>query len=429
VKVPEDPRPRTHDTLSRRSFFARGGGVVAGVALLGGTVWATAPAARRARRIAGRDGPVRHIVISCAENRSFDHLYGFAAPVQAAGFGPGPGYTQPDASGGAHAPFELEALSSGDPPHSWRAVHRQWNGGAMDGFYTTAERDNGDGNQALGYYTARQLPFYHSLFGTAGLCANFFSSVLGPTLPNRYYLMSGTSGGVTTNAVRGYDVFDSAGWPMILDLLDDAGLTWKIYNHFNEDVDAGDTNNVAVFWSRYAHDPRTTATKDDYVRDLAAGRLPQVSWIIPSFTLGSDEHPPASVTAGEAFQQEMITALRGSSAWEHAAFLLTYDEHGGFFDHVAPPRVDAYGLGVRVPLWVVSPLARRGAITSRRPADHASKLKFIERTFGLPTLASRNHRFDLATPTGDDYEANGAAAPPRDGNRGLSDLYDLFDFA
>jgi phospholipase C len=427
VNVPDDTRQREQSAYSRRNFLARGG-AVAGVAILGGTLWATGPGAGRARRASGTDGPIRHIIVSCQENRSFDHYYGFAPQVQAGGFGPGPGYTQPDASDGTHAPFELEALTSADPPHSWNPVHRQYNGGKMDGFYRTAQHDNGDGNQAMPFYTARELPFYYSLFSGFGLCANYFSSVLGPTLPNRYYLMSGTSGGITTNGIWGYGVFDSGGWPIILDLLDAAGVTWKIYNHYNDDVSVGDSNNVAVFWNRWAHDPRTIATKDDYLRDLASNRLPQVSWVVPSFTLGSDEHPSADVSAGMDFQQEMITALRRSSAWQHAAFLLTYDEHGGFFDHVPPPRVDAYGLGVRVPLWVIAPHARRGVITSRLPADHASTLKFIERTFHLPTLASQNHRFDLATPAGDDHEANGASAPPRDGYRGLSDLYDLFDF-
>jgi phospholipase C len=127
-------------------------------------------------------------------------------------------------------------------------------------------------------------------------------------------------------------------------------------------------------------------------------------------------------------QRDMIGALRRSRHRSHSAFLLTYDEHGGFFDHVAPPQVDAYGLGIRVPLWVVSPLARRGVVTSRKPAEHVSTLKLIERLHGLPTLASRNHTFDVSTPTGDGYDTGGVPAPPRDGLRAISDLYDLFDF-
>jgi phospholipase C len=95
---------------------------------------------------------------------------------------------------------------------------------------------------------------------------------------------------------------------------------------------------------------------------------------------------------------------------------------------VPPPQVDAYGLGIRVPLWVVSPHARRGVVTSSRPADHVSTLKFVERLWGLPTLASVNHTFDTSTPTGGDYDTGGAPAPPRDGLASLSDLFDLFHF-
>jgi phospholipase C len=126
-------------------------------------------------------------------------------------------------------------------------------------------------------------------------------------------------------------------------------------------------------------------------------------------------------------QQELIAALRASPLWGRSAYLLTYDEHGGFFDHVRPPVVDAYGLGVRVPLWVVSPLVKStGPVVAGKPADHSSTVKLIESLYDLPTLASVNHRFDTATPTGGNYQANGAPNPPRDGNSALSDLTELF---
>jgi phospholipase C len=302
-------------------------------------------------------------------------------------------------------------------------VHTQYDGGRMDGFYI----DNGDA--AMPFYTARELPFYYSLFDTAGLCANYFCSLLGPTWPNRFYLMSGTSGGITNNGFWGYGIFDSDRWPIILDLLDEAGVSWGIYNLGGiDDVPSGESDNVAVFWSRWAHDPRTVFTKADYLRDCRTGRLPEVSWLIPSFTHQVDEHPPADVSVGMRLQERMIKALRRSPAWHRSAFLLTYDEHGGFFDHVRPPQVDAYGLGIRVPLWVISPFARRGVTTSRRPAEHVSTLKLIERLHGLPTLASRNHTFDRSTPTGDGFDTGGAPAPPRDRLRSISDLYDLFEF-
>ena len=413
------------DAYTRRTFVKKSG--AAGVAILGGTLWASAPAAARARHGRGRS-PIDHLVVSCQENRSFDHYYGFAPQVQARRYGPPPGYTQPDAAGVGHAPFELTALRSVDPPHGWGDVHAQWNGGGMDGFYKVAALRTGSGDNAIPYYTARELPFYYSLFRDSGLCANYFCSLLGPTWPNRFYLMSGTSGGITTNGLWGYGIFDSSSWPIILDLLDEGGVSWKIYYIGSDGVEVGDTDNVAVFWSRWAHDPRTTATLDDYLEDCARGTLPNVSWIIPSFSMQFDEHPDADVSVGMGFQQQIITALRNSRLWKRSAFFLTYDEHGGFFDHVAPPQMDAYGLGVRVPLWVISPFARRGPIVSRRPADHVSTLKFIERAWGLPTLASRNHTFDASTPTGGNYNTGGAPAPPRDGYPGLSDLFDLFEF-
>jgi phospholipase C len=418
---------REKGAFTRRRFFERAG--AAGVAVAGGTLWATAPAAARARRFGKQRSPIRHLVISCQENRSFDHYFGYAGPVQRARLGPPRGYTQPDAQGVGHAPFEFTALSTPDPPHWWDAVHQQWNGGKMDGFYRSTQAFFGDGTMSIGYYTERELPYYYSLFrDSAALCGNYFCSVLGPTWPNRFYLMSGTSGGITTNGQWGYGIFDSASWPIILDLLDDAGVSWKIYYIGFDSVEAGDTDNVAVFWSRWAHDPRTTATIDEYYDDCARGTLPNVSWIIPSFSMQFDEHPPADVSVGMGFQQQAIQALQRGRSWGQSAFMLTYDEHGGFFDHVPPPQVDAYGLGIRVPLWVVSPHARRGVVTSSRPADHVSTLKFIERNWGLPTLAARNHTFDTSTPTGGDYDTGGAPAPPRDGDRRLSDLFDLFRF-
>ena len=383
-----------------------------------GSLWA---AAARARRGAP---PIRNLVISCQENRSFDSYFGYAPEVQRRGFGPPPGFSQPDASGVRHPVFHRTALRSADPRHTWASAHVQCAGGRMDGFFRSS------GNAAIGFYTADELPFYYALFDApdAVLCANYFCSILGPTSPNRLYLMSGTSGGITSNGYCCFGILDSEPWPIILDLLEEAGVTWKIYNRGGlEDVLGSDVDNVAWLWSRWAHDPRTSGTYDEYLRDCAIGTLPAVSWLIPSYTRHLDEHPPNDVSAGMRLQQQAIGALRASPLWPRSAFLLSYDEHGGFFDHVAPPQIDAYGLGIRVPLWVISPLLRRrGVVATRRPAEHVSTLKLIERVHGLPTLASRNHAFDHATPTGPGHDTYGAPAPPRDGLSAISDLTELF---
>jgi phospholipase C len=411
----------TGSSLTRRSFLRHAG--LGGAAVVGSRLWSPAPVVAAPRRRSVQL-PIDHVVISCQENRSFDHYFGYAPEVQTAGFGPPAGYSQPDSDGNPHEPFEFTDLTTGDPPHSWTAVHAQWDGGAMDGFYQVSEAVLGDGNQAIGYYTETELPFYYSLFDNSALVANYFCSLLGPTWPNRFYFAAGTSGGITTNGLWGYGIFD---YPIILDLLDAAGVTWKVYNITWDSVPFGNTDNVFVFWEKYAHDNRTRGNKGSFLNDARQGQLPQVSWVISSFARGLDEHPPADVTVGMDLQEELITALRDSPLWGSSAFLLTYDEHGGYFDHVPPPQIDAFGLGVRVPLWVVSPYAKKGPIQTSVPAEHTSTLKFLERLYGLPTLASQNHLFDTETPTGGNYQADGAPAPPRDGRSDVSDLFDCFD--
>ncbi|MEJ7705946.1 MAG: alkaline phosphatase family protein [Nocardioidaceae bacterium] len=320
-------------------------------------------------------------------------------------------------------PFHLPDTSSPDVGHGWEAIHQEWNFGKMDGFFTT------DGRQALGYYKQGDLPFYYNLFETSTLCVNYFSSLLGPTYPNRFYLVGGTSGGITTNGVYGYGVLD---YPMILDLLENAGVSWKVYNIGFDNVPQGYSDNVFVFFKRWARDPRTRASRHDYHEDLRRGTLPQVSFVIPSYSRGWDEHPPADIQVGMRIQHELIHALQNSSAWRRSAYILTYDENGGYFDHVAPPQLDAYGLGMRVPTWVISPHAKKRHLEPT-VYEHTSTLKFLETLFDLPTLASVNHRFDHSTPGGPDNEAAsgyefGPAAPPRDQLDVIGNLMECFTF-
>jgi phospholipase C len=365
--------------------------------------------------------PIEHVIISCQENRSFDHYFGYAPFVGK--YGVPRGYSQPDGNGGTVEPYRFTELSTPDVGHHWPDVHAEWNNGAMDGFYTT------DGIWAMGYYTAKELPFYYSLFNEFTLCTNYFCSVLGPTWPNRFYLAAGTSGGITTNGLWGYGIFD---YPIILDLLEEAGVTWKVYNIGWDSVVKGDTDNVFVFWKRWAKDKRARARKRDWFYDLNHGQLPQVSFIIPSYARGWDEHPPADISVGMGIQKALITALRRSSAWDSSVYFITYDEHGGYFDHVAPPVLDAFGSGIRVPTWVISPHAKRSHLEPTL-YEHASTLKFIEKVFDLPTLASVNHEFDHSTPGGPNYEAaegqpEGPPAPPRDRLRSIGNMMECFRF-
>jgi phospholipase C len=394
---------------SRRQFFRR-----VGAAALGGAAAHLVAPSSQAQTAAGAL-PIQHIIVACQENRSFDTYFGYYS--NAGPYGVPPGYTQPDGNGGTVAPYHFPRLSSADVNHQWADIHNEWNNGLMNGFYTT------DGIDCMGYYDQQDLPYYYSLASNFTLCGNYFCSLLGPTDPNRLYLCSGTSGGNTTNSIPN----GSLTYPMILDLLQSYGITFKNYNVGT--LVGLEADNVMLKFANWVNDSRLNRPASEYFTDLQNGTLPQVSFI--TCGLLNDEHPPEFVSAGMNTQQKLIGALMKSSSWASSAYLLTYDEGGGFFDHVAPPVFDAYGAGIRVPMLVVSPYARHGHMEGTL-YEHSSVLKFIERVFNLPTLTSINHEFDTQTPGLNNDAANGAPygppAPPRDGRSDIGDLTQCFVF-
>ncbi len=362
--------------------------------------------------------PIKHILIACQENRTFDEYFGYYP--RAGKFGIPANYSQPDGNGGTVSPYHFFFPFSNNPSHSWQDIHREWNRGAMNGFYTT------DGWDVLGYYDGSDLSYYYRLADSFTLCGRYFCSLLGPSTPNRFALISGTAGGNTTNTVnRG-----SQDWPTIVDLLDAHKITWKCYNLGIGTGTSLEDFNVLVYFKRWQHDPRLNFTEDDYQSDLRAGTLPQVSFLITEALVS--EHPPADIQMGQQKMAEVINGLIASKLWQSSALFFTYDEGGGYFEHVAPPQVDAYGMGFRVPTLVVSPYARRGYVSGQL-YEHSSILKFIERRFGLPSLASINRKFDKSTPGTNNDAANGKptgpAAPPRDGLAQIGDFYEAFDFS
>ncbi len=363
---------------------------------------------------------IKHIVIACQENRTFDTYFGFYP--KAGSFGVPAGYSQPDGKGGKVTPHKFHLYDTKDIAHDWQTIHREWNNGKMDGFYTT------DGASALGYYDRSDLPYYYGLADSFTLCGNYFCYQLGPTLPNRIALWAGTTGGITQNHKL---IPGSLDYPTILDLLEDHGISWKFYNLGL--LGMGSTPeiefiNAMPFFKRWYREKRLHNREEDYFNDVKAGALPQVTFIISAAFYS--EHPPMNIILGEKKMESVINALIQSPLWTGSAFFMTYDEGGGFFDHVQPPQLDAYGLGMRVPAFVISPWAKRGYISGQL-YEHNSLLKFIERRFGLPTLASVNHHFDTSTPAFNNDAARGNAgppAPPRDGLAQLGDFYEAFDF-
>ncbi|HEX3510415.1 MAG TPA: alkaline phosphatase family protein [Solirubrobacteraceae bacterium] len=426
---------------SEQSRFTRRQVLRAGAAagLLAGAQTLLEPARVLERALAttatcGALDEIEHVVIFINENRSFDSYYGTYRGVR--GFGDKRALVLPDGSGktvfaqpfpgeagepyGGHLlPFHFDTKAGGecvnDITHSWGPMHEAWDGGALDGFLRVHLEANGlrDGPNTMGYYTREDLPFYHALADNFTLCDHYHCSVLGPTDPNRCYTMTGTidpdgkHGGpcletLVSNRAEQYGKFT---WPTYPEQLEAAGISWKVYG--TPDGDFGD--NVLPYFKAYQENPSLlakalTATITEFVADCAAGTLPQVSWILAS--LVESEHPPAPVSYGEVALAEVLNALTSNTAiWERTALFATYDENGGFFDHVPPPVPPAgtageyltvdplpaaasgirgpIGLGFRVPMLVISPFTRGGLVCSH-PFDHTSVLRFLERRFGPP---------------------------------------------
>ncbi len=398
-----------HDRLTRRHFLGASAAIAAGVAAMTGEGVAGAHEGRRSGPTllgrARRTSPVKTIVVSCQENHSFDNYFG-SLPRLPAGFGIPRGWQNSGVK-----PFHIATLTDNgyDPDHGWTATHEAYAGGRMNGFV-----NNGNGSGAMGYYTSTDIPYYYSLAERYTLCAEYFCGVLTDTVPNRMVLYAGTSGGITSDTAppRG-----ALRWPNIITLLDEAGITYANYNfHCPDDY------SCLSLWKNAYRAPRMNQSMAAFFKACRDGTLPQVVFIEKQSPW--DEHPPANIQAGEKMMEQIFNAIETGPQWEHTAILHTYDEGGGFFDHRAPARLDAFGSGIRVPMIVASPLAKERHVNTAY-SDHGSVLKFIEHVFGLPTLASINHEFDRSTPKGAG-RGRGEAFPPRDGKFRISNLTQCF---
>jgi phospholipase C len=347
------------------------------------------------------------------ENRSADTYLGHLNAFQ-------PGYTAEPTTGNPDPlnptgppikPFHQTAYcESSDLNHSWNGTHQEWDNGAMDGFTAandanSANADPADpsGARTMGYYDQTDLPFYYALYNTFATNDHYFQSVLSQTFPNRLYLYAGTSFGVIRN-----DSFLST-HKSVFELFDKSFVSWRIYS------DQYPLSFGSLLFQYVAdHAAQHVFPMSQYYSDAASGKLPNVSFVDPRFLdtprVESDEHPPSNVQVGQRFVANVINGLMASPNWSTSALFLTYDEHGGFYDHVAPPPApvpdnippnlqagdtpgafDRYGF--RVPIAVVSPFAKPHYV-SHVVDDHTSILRFIELRFGLPALTNRDVNAD-----------------------------------
>jgi phospholipase C len=378
---------------TRRDFLqrtAKVAGLAAGMGLVLDPDTLVAEAARRQREVAlpsPRNLPIDTFVVLMMENRSFDHYLGWLPGAD----GRQAGLRYQDRSGQAFSTHRLSTDFQGcaflDPDHSWNGGRTQLDGGKMDGFLR-AQSDV----YSIGYYTQDDLAFMPHVARAFTAFDRFFCSVLGPTYPNREYMHSGQSYGMMDNTFP----TSAGGFPdtTIFNALKRKGVS----NHyFYTDLP------FSALWG--SNGLSRSSSVQQYYELCARGKLPALSFVDPAFNgegqgTSGDEHPHGDVRVGQAFVSDVVHAFMESPQWKHGALFIVYDEWGGFFDHVAPPRVpdlrsnrnlakDFGQMGLRIPAVVVSPYARRGHV------DHSiygfeSILKMIRYRYGLAPLTPRD---------------------------------------
>jgi phospholipase C len=431
----------TQDETDRRGFLRLGAGAAAGAAI--------PPSIARAldlpaRRRTGSLADLEHVVIFMQENRAFDHYFGamrgvrgFADPRPIRLPGGADVFHQPRAPGSAEVvtPFHMDTATTSAQgqwslDHSWKVSHETWK--HHDAWVAKKSA------LTMGYFTRADLPFYYALADAFTVCDAYHCSIFAPTNPNRLYLFTGTSGlaagddgaqvvanthdeiNETADPARDSRTFKPYRWPTYAERLQGAGISWRLYQEFDNYGD----NALAYFanfrglapdsplyrrgraWVEGSNAANARTSNGEHLvrafaADVAADRLPRVSWIVAPYRLC--EHPSATPAAGEDLTSRLIGALTDNPAvWAKTALILTYDENDGFFDHAplpVPPvgaapgkstvslEGEAYqgvpvGLGPRVPTIVVSPWTKGGYVNSQT-FDHTSVIRLLEARFGV----------------------------------------------
>jgi phospholipase C len=388
---------------------------------------------------------VEHVIFLMQENRSFDHYFGTLRGVR--GFADPHPVTLPSGKNVWHQPngasellpFRPEVPDLGqtflpDPPHGWTDTHAAWNAGRYDQWVPNK------GVTTMTYHTRKDLPYQFALADAFTVCDNYHCSLLGPTDPNRYHMWTGWVGNdgagggpVITNAEAGYD------WSTYPERLERAGIAWRVYQDSGVGLDAAGFwgwtdaepfignygDNSLLYFHQYQNAQPGTPLADraktgtnirarnsnpeallrDFREDVRRDRLPKVSWIVAPEAYS--EHPNWEPDFGSWYVSQVVDILASNpEVWSKMALFITYDEEGGFFDHLVPPTppqtraeglstvpttneifpgdadhpAGPYGLGVRVPMIVVSPWTRGGWVNSEL-FDHTSLIRFLETRF------------------------------------------------
>ncbi|MFO0685329.1 MAG: alkaline phosphatase family protein [Sandaracinus sp.] len=339
--------------------------------------------------LAGARAAIDHVIILMQENRSLDHMFGRTGHG-IEGFPDG--FSAPNRTGTpVEAYHATTSCLTPDPPHQWANIHGEWNNGAMDGFVRVG------GNVTMAYYEDADHPFYSWMLTTFATSDRYFCDVLSGTWPNRDYLYAGTSAGVMSTGQIGRPPPSHT----IFDELDTRHITWGDYaapNAFNECLE-GSLGGTLTPPSGFCARPQVHPYSE--LAAVLAGPAADIPSVIFIDLEPEDEHPPGDLHVGETAVHDVLAQVFASAIWPHTAFFYTYDENGGFFDHVAPPGACLADptqtmfdrLGMRVPVAVVSPFARPGYV-SHLTHSHASILRFVEAVFDIPAMTGRDANSD-----------------------------------
>jgi len=410
---------------------------------------------------------INHIIILGQENRGFDHYFGGMRQYWAtngfpdqsfdglAQFNPasgapplqGPAPTNPgcdpafpypgsDCTVDANSPqvqsFHMISMCEENPSPSWNESHVDWNlnnplsgTATVDGYVWTAAHDarglgyfDVAGQRAMSYYDGGDLPYYYFLASNFATSDRWFSPTMSRTQPNRLYMLAATSAGHAYPPPPNSAPLTNQ---TIFDLLQAAGVSWKVYVTDLSRANPPIQDSALNFFTTAGKYPNNIVPGDDFLTDLDNGTLPSVAYIEPGYNAGLDEHPGvddgipgANIQYGAQYVSQLINRLMQSSSWKDSVFILTYDEFGGFYDHVPPqpavspdgvkpsdlepgdvctqstgPTCDFVYTGYRVPLVVVSPFTKKNYV-SHTVADYTAWLKLVETRFGLPSLTRRD---------------------------------------
>lgn len=336
--------------------------------------------------------PIQHIVHVIMENRSFDHFLGWFPNATAKNAG----LSYLDNNNVAHSTYALSGDRTGcghpDPDHSYAGARVEYNNGAMDGWLRAGSNDV----YAIGYYVEQDIPAFAAMARNFVVCDQYFASILGPTFPNRIFAHSGQTD-------RLDDSLSLCSLPTIWDRLSAAGVSHKYYY--------GNIPFLALYGLKYLG---ISAPFTTFLSDCAAGTLPAVSFLDPKFTIllntADDDHPNSDIQNGDAFLWAVYHSIASSPNWNSTVLVVTFDEWGGFFDHVAPPRATAPNtvdpdlvngkalLGCRVPAVVISPWTvgnPSNPAVNHTVFDHTSVLKMIESVFNVSPVAARETSTDV----------------------------------